>query len=139
MTKAQAIEFLQTLQTLPADKLAEVFDYLAFLRDHYAKREPVDVSDGWSEKDINDFVAASFSHAENMQERQSKMPKPGGVVTVDFPGAQGIKRRPVVVVSSDAYHASRPDVILAVLTTNIAASTTPPDYVLQDWHPLLSV
>ena len=44
------------------------------------------------------------------------MPKPGDVVTVDFPGAQGIKRRPVVIVSSDVYHATRPDVILAVLT-----------------------
>ena len=65
LTKAQAKEFLQTLQTLPADKLAEVFDYLAFLRDHYAKRAPVDKSDAWSEEDINDFIAASLSHAEN--------------------------------------------------------------------------
>ena len=65
LTKAQAKEFLQTLQTLPADKLAEVFDYLAFLPDHYAKRAPVDVSDAWSEEDIIDFVAASLSHAEN--------------------------------------------------------------------------
>jgi mRNA interferase MazF len=32
------------------------------------------------------------------------MLKPGDVVTVEFPGAQGIKRRPAVVVSSDVYH-----------------------------------
>lgn len=62
------------------------------------------------------------------------MPKPGDVVTVDFPGAQGIKRHPVVIVSSDAYHSTRPDVILAVLTTNIAASIAPTDYVLQEWR-----
>jgi mRNA interferase MazF len=62
------------------------------------------------------------------------MPKPGDVVTVDFPGAQGINRRPVVIVSSDAYHATRPDVILAVLTTNIAASSAPTDYILQEWR-----
>jgi hypothetical protein len=65
LTKAQAKEFLQTLQTLPADKLAEAFDYLAFLREHYAKRSPVDVSDAWSEEDINDLVATSLSYAEN--------------------------------------------------------------------------
>lgn len=62
------------------------------------------------------------------------MPKPGDVVTVDFPGAQGIKRRPVVIVSSDAYHSTRPEVILAVLTTNIAASIALTNYVLQEWR-----
>ncbi len=55
------------------------------------------------------------------------------MVTVDFPGATGMKRRPAVVVSSDLYHAHRPDVILAVLTTNLTAATTPLDHVLQDW------
>ena len=60
------------------------------------------------------------------------MPKSGDVVTVDFPGAQGTKRRPVVIVSSNANHASRPDVILPVMTTNITASTAPTDYVLQE-------
>jgi mRNA interferase MazF len=61
------------------------------------------------------------------------MARPGEVVTVDFPGATGIKRRPAVVVSSDLYHANRPDIIVGVLTTNIAASTSPTDYTLQDW------
>ncbi len=62
------------------------------------------------------------------------MPKPGDVVTVDFPGAMGLKRRPVVVVSSVQYHRERPDVIVAVLTTNTAAATATTDYILQDWH-----
>ena len=61
------------------------------------------------------------------------MPDPGDVVTVDFPGATGIKRRPAVVVSTDTYHAHRPDRVLALLTTQTASSTTPVDYVLQDW------
>lgn len=45
------------------------------------------------------------------------MINPGAVVTVDFPGATGVKRRPAVVVSSDAYHQQRPDVILGVVTS----------------------
>lgn len=62
------------------------------------------------------------------------MIKPGDVVTVDFPGAQGIKRRPAVVVSSKSYHDVRPDVILSLVTSNLGSATTAMDYVLQDWQ-----
>lgn len=57
----------------------------------------------------------------------------GDVVTVDFPGARGLKRRPAVVVSTDAYHAVRPDVIVGILTSQIARATAPTDYLLKDW------
>lgn len=62
------------------------------------------------------------------------MLKPGAVVTVDFPGATGVKRRPAVVVSTATYHSTRPDVILAIMTSQTASATAPSDYVLQDWH-----
>lgn len=61
------------------------------------------------------------------------MVKPGTVVTVDFLGAQGVKRRPALVVSTDAYHAARPDVVLAAITSQTGAAAAPTDYVLQDW------
>ncbi len=61
------------------------------------------------------------------------MPDPGDVVTVDFAGATGMKRRPAVVISSTLYHTHRPDLILSVLTTQTANATTPTDYLLQDW------
>lgn len=60
--------------------------------------------------------------------------KPGDVVTADFPGATGVKRRPAVVVSTEQYHQTRPDVILGLLTSNIAGAVEPSDYVLQDWQ-----
>jgi mRNA interferase MazF len=41
---------------------------------------------------------------------------PGDIVTVDFPGVTGIKRRPTVVLSSAAYHATRPDAIVGLIT-----------------------
>lgn len=59
--------------------------------------------------------------------------KPGDVATVLFLGAAAPKRRPVVVVSSDEYQRHRPDVVVAILTSNLAAASTPFDYVLQDW------
>lgn len=57
---------------------------------------------------------------------------PGDVVTVDFPGITGIKRRPAVVLSSVTYHTTRPDVIVGLITsqtTTLGAT----DYLLQDW------
>lgn len=57
----------------------------------------------------------------------------GDIVVVDFPGVTGVKRRPAVIVSSDSYHAHRPDVIICLLTTQIGAATAPTDYALQDW------
>lgn len=61
------------------------------------------------------------------------MLNPGDVVIVDFPGVTGVKPRPAVVLSTPLYHTHRPDVIVGLLTTNIAAATSPTDYVLQDW------
>jgi mRNA interferase MazF len=59
--------------------------------------------------------------------------QPGDVVIVDFPGFVQTKRRPALVVSTTAYHTASVDVILAVITSNIAGATLPTDYVLQDW------
>jgi mRNA interferase MazF len=58
---------------------------------------------------------------------------PGDAVVADFPGITGVKRRPALVVSTEAYHAARPDVILGLLTGQVAAATSPTDYRLQDW------
>lgn len=59
--------------------------------------------------------------------------QPGDVVTVEFPGVSGVKRRPAVIVSTELYHRSRPDVILALLTSQVADATALTDYILQDW------
>lgn len=61
------------------------------------------------------------------------MIRPGDVVTVVFPGAVSIKRRPAIVVSTVLYHQSRPDVILCLVTSQVQAANTPTDYLLQDW------
>ena len=57
---------------------------------------------------------------------------PGDVVTVDFPGATGVKRRPAVVLSSTIYHSKRPDVILGLITSKTKGLSAT-DHVLQDW------
>ena len=67
------------------------------------------------------------------QRGKAETVRPGDVVTVDFPGATGLKRRPAVVVSTDVYHAARPDVIIGILTSQIVSATAPTDYVLKDW------
>jgi mRNA interferase MazF len=57
----------------------------------------------------------------------------GDVVTARLMGAVRAKRRPAVVVSTDTYQATRPDIIVAELTTQIAHAVAPTDYVLRDW------
>ena len=58
--------------------------------------------------------------------------KAGDVVVAEFPGVTGVKRRRCVVLSSDAYHAARPDVIVGLITSQTAAAIGPTDYPLQD-------
>lgn len=57
---------------------------------------------------------------------------PGDLVTVDFPGVTGVKRRPAVVLSSITYHANRPDVIVGLVTTQTTGLGVT-DYALKDW------
>jgi mRNA interferase MazF len=58
---------------------------------------------------------------------------PGDIVTVDFPGVTGVKRRPAVVLSSTEYHSIRPDVIIGLITSQTKGLNIT-DYVLQDWQ-----
>jgi mRNA interferase MazF len=58
----------------------------------------------------------------------------GDIVVVDFPGAQGVKRRPAIVISSAAYHQSRPDMIIGVITSQMKDATGPTDHILVDWR-----
>ena len=62
------------------------------------------------------------------------MPDAGDVVVADFPGVTGTKRRPAVVLSSEAYHAARPDVIVGLITSQTAAAIGPTDYALKEWQ-----
>ena len=57
----------------------------------------------------------------------------GDVVVADFPGVTGIKRRPAIVLSSDIYHSTRPDMIIGLVTSQAVAKLGPTDYALEDW------
>jgi mRNA interferase MazF len=59
--------------------------------------------------------------------------KPGDVAVVDFRGVPGTKRRPAVVLSSDAYHSVRRDVIVGLITSQVAGSIGSTDHALADW------
>lgn len=59
--------------------------------------------------------------------------EPGDVVLLDFPGVTGVKRRPTVILSSETYHKSRPDLIVGLITSQTGAAVGPTDYAIQDW------
>lgn len=58
--------------------------------------------------------------------------KPGDIVTVDFPGITGTKRRPALVISSEEYHTIRPDVIIGLITSQ-TKGLGKTDHILQQW------
>ena len=63
-----------------------------------------------------------------------KLAEAGDIVIADFPGIEGVKRRPAVILSSETYHAVRPDVILGLITSQTAAAIGPTDYAIKDWQ-----
>lgn len=71
-----------------------------------------------------------------MTGKRSTAYRKGDVVLVPFPftNQRTRKVRPAVVLSSDAYHVTEPDLILGALTTNLTAATAPVDYVLAEWQ-----
>jgi mRNA interferase MazF len=59
----------------------------------------------------------------------------GDVVLVSFVFADetGVKRRPAVIVSSDAYHAGRDEVIIAAITSRTDRALVG-DHLITDWQ-----
>jgi len=56
------------------------------------------------------------------------------IVWIDFPGVVQTKRRPAIVLSSPTYHATRPDIIVGLVTSQTSKTTTPTDFLIQDWQ-----
>ena len=60
----------------------------------------------------------------------------GDVVLVPFPftDQSAVKKRPAVVISSDAYHRERPDLIIMAITGQVRAAQTVGETFVQDWQ-----
>ena len=60
----------------------------------------------------------------------------GDVVLVPFPFTDqtAAKRRPAVIVSSDAYHSERPDVILVAITSRTGTPAGVGDVMIDEWR-----
>ena len=60
----------------------------------------------------------------------------GDVVLVpfDFTDRSGTKWRPAIIVSSDAYNRTTPDVVVASVTGNLRAIRHPGDRLISDWQ-----
>ena len=60
----------------------------------------------------------------------------GDIVLVSFPftDQSAAKQRPAVVVSSEAYHRSRPDLIIMAVTSQLRPTQGVGDVQLKDWQ-----
>jgi mRNA interferase MazF len=56
------------------------------------------------------------------------------IVLFQFTDLSGLKPRPVVVVSSDAYNRRTPDLVVASITSNLQAGPHPGDHFIADWQ-----
>lgn len=56
------------------------------------------------------------------------------LVPFHFSDLSTTKVRPALVVSSAQYHQDEPDLLLAAITSNVAAATGVLDYPLQQWQ-----
>lgn len=75
MSDSQALEILDVLKSLPAEKVAEVKDFAVFLRERYGKNETVDESDEWTDEDLNDFALASFAYLDRIEQEEDEAAK----------------------------------------------------------------
>jgi mRNA interferase MazF len=59
----------------------------------------------------------------------------GDVVLIPFPytDLSASKTRPAVVVSSDIYHTTRSELLLAYASSQVSRANSVVDYVLADW------
>ena len=64
MFDKEQVEIFQDLKTLPPEKVSEVRDYVAFLKERYGKQPAENESEVWTEEDIEDFSKACSSDAE---------------------------------------------------------------------------
>jgi len=55
------------------------------------------------------------------------------MVVAAFPGAQLTNTRPAVVLSTEAYHRNRPDVVVGLITSQAPNPLVPTDCALLDW------
>ena len=64
LTRTQAEEILRALSALPSEKIAEVQDFILFLKERYGYGKAVDESTIWTEKDLDDLTATVLNHAD---------------------------------------------------------------------------
>lgn len=60
----------------------------------------------------------------------------GDIVLVPFPftDQSGHKKRPAVIVSSDAYHASRADYVIMAVTSQLRPGSGIGEVIVSDWR-----
>ena len=64
VTRSQTEEVFRALNALPAEKVAEVQDFILFLKDRHGYEKPIDESDTWTDEDLHDLTTAVLNHAD---------------------------------------------------------------------------
>jgi mRNA interferase MazF len=120
---------IENLLTLSPERVAEVEDFVDFLRsraeESWLVAAAAKLSEGtlhtiWDNPDDADYDRCEF----------------GDIILVAFPFTDQLttKRRPAVVISSAAYHRERPDYIIMAVTSRRIPSPSESDVVVRGWE-----
>lgn len=67
MSERQTLEVINMLNSLPSEKIAEIRDFVMFLREHYGEKDAIktiDHSDEWTDEDLKDLSIDTFHRFE---------------------------------------------------------------------------
>lgn len=71
MSETQTVEIIDAIKSLPTEKIAEVRDFVMFLRERYGEKEKTDAtdySDEWTDEDLRDATNFSADYAEGAKQ-----------------------------------------------------------------------
>lgn len=66
--ETHTLEIVKALNALPSEKVAEVRDFVMFLRERYGKPAGVDENDEWTDEDLLDAANASLNYIDEETE-----------------------------------------------------------------------
>ena len=122
--------YAESIRTLAP---SERFRLATLILSEIPPQSDLDIRDEWAEEDMRGISAHSARLFAAEFPGEDDLVETSDVVVLDFPGVTDMNLRPAVVVSSDAYPSSRPDVILGVLTSQVAGQNGATDHAPADW------
>ena len=137
MTATEQV-LIEKIMQLPPQRMAEVEDFVDFLRAREDEQRHTHAASKASEAS---FAQVWDNDEDAAYDRMQSMPAAssfgfGDVVLVPFPftDRSGTKKRPAVVVSSVGYNVNRRDIVIMAITSQVRPPLAFGEAMIADWQ-----